>query len=66
MKKTTIREYDKEGNIAKETIVEETEWAPVMPYPVIPIYPPIYTTSPTIQPWNDGKIIITCDSSQKG
>lgn len=61
MKKVTVREYDKEGLLVKETITEEdTTINPVITYPVFPVLPIQYP------PWNEGTITITCDSLQKG
>jgi hypothetical protein len=61
MKKTTVKEYDIEGRLLKETITEEDEQVTVNPliYPVYPSYP---TIQPQL-PWYDGTIKITC---QKG
>ncbi len=68
MKKTTVREYDKEGLLVKETITEESE----KEYIFQPLYPSYPTTYP-MYPWQSPTIAptvfkheITCDSSQKG
>ena len=64
MKKTTVKEYDIEGRLIKETVIEEDE-APTITYPA-PVYPVYPTIQPWVAPWYDGIITITCDSSQKG
>jgi hypothetical protein len=61
MKKTTVKEYDIEGKLIKETVTEEDE-APTIEYPapiIYPYMPPIYPTVQPQLPWNDGTITIT-------
>lgn len=63
MKRTTIKEYDSEGKLLKETVIEED--TPVNTVPIVyPAYP-IYPNQPLVTYYLD-TTKITCESSQKG
>jgi hypothetical protein len=50
LKETTIREFDKEGKLIKETIIKEEE--PSIPCPVNPLITPIVMPNyPQPMPW---------------
>ena len=56
MRKTTVKEYDIEGKLVKETVTEEDE-TPAISYlePIIHYYPayPAYPTVQPVAPWYD-------------
>jgi len=63
MKRTTVKEYNLEGKLIKETITEEDETPTINnPAPIlVPWCPPYYPTTP-VTPWYDGTVKITWDS----
>ena len=65
MKKTTVKEYDKEGKLIKETITEEEE-NQNMPVHIIPYCPGWLLPATPNTPWYKYEVEITCGSSQKG
>jgi hypothetical protein len=60
MKKVTVKEYDTEGRLLKETITEEDEQVVTNPlvYPGYPVYPSYPIVQPQL-PWYDGTICVT-------
>lgn len=61
MKKTTVKEYDSEGKLIKETIIEEDESPVYVPYPVYPSYPAYPILPPVTYKYD-----VICGSPQKG